>query len=116
MKFLIDRCAGRRLTDWLCAQGHDARHVGEMGEDPGDKALLQWAAAEGRVLVTIDTDFGTLVFLHNQQHAGLVRLPDVPVTERIRLMSVLLEAHSESLERGSVITVRGDRIRVSKRP
>ena len=27
MNFLVDRCAGRRLTQWLQKQGHDARMV-----------------------------------------------------------------------------------------
>ena len=37
--------------------------------------LLDWAAKETRILVTIDTDFGQLIYLENLSHAGLVRLP-----------------------------------------
>ena len=44
----------------------------------GDRALLDWAAKETRILVTIDTDFGELIYVENLSHAGLVRLPDVP--------------------------------------
>ena len=58
MKFLIDRCAGRILADWLRKQGHDVVESRELGPDPGDRALLDWAAKETRILVTIDTDFG----------------------------------------------------------
>ena len=58
MKFLIDRCAGRRLADWLREQGHDVVESRERGEDPGDQTLLEWATAEQRILVTIDKDFG----------------------------------------------------------
>lgn len=36
MKFLVDRCAGRRLAEWLRKQGHDAAESAERGEDPGD--------------------------------------------------------------------------------
>lgn len=43
------------------------------------------------MVVTIDMDFGELVFLHGVSHAGLVRLPDVPVAERIALMENVLE-------------------------
>ena len=63
MKFLVDRCAGRRLAEWLRSQGHDVVESRERGPDPGDRILLQWAADEERVLVTIDTDFGELLFL-----------------------------------------------------
>ena len=41
MNFLVDRCAGRRLTQWLQSQGHDALDVGDLGPDPGDRALLE---------------------------------------------------------------------------
>ena len=82
MKFLIDRCAGRLLADWLRKQGHDVIESRELGPDPGDRALLDWADKQARILVTIDTDFGELIYLENLPHAGLVRLPDVPVRER----------------------------------
>jgi predicted nuclease of predicted toxin-antitoxin system len=52
MRFLIDRCA-------------------ELGPDPGDRALLEWAAKETRILVTIDTDFGELIYLENVSHAAV---------------------------------------------
>ncbi len=74
MRFLIDRCAGQLLADWLRKQGHDVIESRELGPDPGDRALLDWAAKETRILVTIDTDFGQLIYRENLSHAGLVRL------------------------------------------
>ncbi len=71
MRFLIDRCAGRILADWLRKQGHDVVVSRELGPDPGDRALLEWAANEARILITIDTDFGQLVYVDNVAHAGL---------------------------------------------
>jgi predicted nuclease of predicted toxin-antitoxin system len=61
LRFLVDRCAGRRLADWLRNQGHDVLEVSALGRDPGDAALLRLAAEKRRVLVTIDTDFGALI-------------------------------------------------------
>jgi predicted nuclease of predicted toxin-antitoxin system len=116
MKFLIDRCAGRRLADWLRSEGHDVVESRERGPDPGDRILLQWAAAEGRVLVMIDTDFGELVFVEGMPHCGLVRLPDVFAENRIPLMQQLLERHREELQTGAIITVRSGRIRISRPP
>ena len=54
----------RRLAGWLRSQGHDALFSDELGTDPGDQALLEYAARENRVLVTIDMDFGELIFVH----------------------------------------------------
>ena len=112
MKFLVDHCAGRRLAEWLRAKGHDVFDAG--GEsDPGDRTLLKRAAAEGRILVTLDRDFGRLVYVAGAVHAGLVRLPDVPVRERLALMAEVLQEHGDALDRQALVTVRGGRIRVT---
>ena len=116
MKFLIDQCAGRLLAEWLRGQGHDVVESRERGPDPGDRALLKIASNEQRILVTIDTDFGKLVFVWEVPHAGLVRLPDVPAEQRIALMAELLKRHRQALEMQAIITIRGGRIRISQPP
>lgn len=116
MKFLIDRCAGRRLAEWLRAQGHDVVESRTLGPDPGDLTLLRWAADSGRILVTIDTDFGTLLHVRSASHAGLIRLPDVPAPARIALMAQILLDHTATELAHSVVTVRGRRIRISRLP
>ena len=116
MKFLIDRCAGRLLAAWLREQGHDVLDLPELGKDPGDEQVLAHAAAEERILVTIDTDFGELIYARRFSHSGLLRLPDVRARERIKLLEEVLARHSADLEKGAVVTVRGRRIRVSWPP
>lgn len=114
MRFLIDKCAGRLLADWLREEGHDVLESRERGEDPGDAAILEWAADEKRILITMDKDFGELVFKQGMPHFGLVRLPDVPVTARIELMRRLLHEYEKALLSNAVVTVRGGRIRISR--
>lgn len=116
MKFLVDRCAGHRLAEWLRSQGHDVVEMASLGPDPGDRAILDKAAAEERVLVTIDTDFGLLIYAGGREHAGLVRLPDVPAQRRIEIFVQLLARHAEDMSAGAVVTVKGGRIRVSREP
>ena len=114
MKFLVDRCAGRRLAEWLSNQGHDVVESRKLGPDPGDAVLLEWATEQKRILITIDTDFGQLVYVNGASHCGIVRLPDVPTQKRIKLMETVLTRYRSHLEMGAIITVRGERIRVSK--
>jgi len=113
MKFLIDRCAGRRLADWLRSDGHDSVYSPVLGPDPGDLALLQRAVSEKRILVTIDTDFGRIVYRGGEVHCGIIRLPDVRVSRRIELMRTVIERYGPQLEEGAIVTVRGEKIRVS---
>jgi predicted nuclease of predicted toxin-antitoxin system len=114
VKFLVDRCAGSRLAAWLRTEGHDVLESRERGSDPGDKALLAWAREEQRVLVTLDTDFGKLLFLDKVEPCGLVRLPDVPAIRRIEITRQVIERYAEELQAGAIITVRGSRIRVTR--
>jgi predicted nuclease of predicted toxin-antitoxin system len=116
VKFLIDRCVGHRLAVWLHEQGHDVLESKDLGPDPGDRELLRWSQERDCVLVTMDKDFGELLFVEEIPHCGLVRLPDVRSKERISLMEKVLAHHEEDLARHSIITVRGGRIRVSRTP
>lgn len=116
MKFLVDRCAGHRLATWLRDQSHDVREATEIKPDPGDQALLRWAVRESRILVTIDNDFGLLIFHQNEPHSGIVRLPDLPAKQRIGLMSTLIERYADALTDGAILTVGKDRVRISRPP
>jgi predicted nuclease of predicted toxin-antitoxin system len=114
VKFLVDRCAGRRLAEWLRDGGHDVREARELSPDPGDAALLRLAAEEQRILVTIDTDFGTLVYLGGAAHAGIIRPPDLRAPSRIALMAQILSRHGEADLAGAIVTVSGSRIRFNR--
>ena len=78
--------------------------------------LLELAVAEGRVMVAIDTDFGELVFPHGVAHAGLVRLPDATVVERVASMREIPSRHGDALSRRAVITAGPQRFRITTPP
>ena len=65
------------------------------------------------MLITIDAGFGELIYLRGAAHAGLIRLPDVSAQRRIELVAEVLYRHSQALELRAIVTVRGDRSRVS---
>ncbi len=114
MRFLIDRCAGARLAQWLREQGHEVLEAAQQGDDPGDAEILQRAVNDDRILVTIDTDFGLLIFAEERPHRGLVRLPDVPAEARIAIFSDLLSRHSADLAARAIVTVRAGIVRISR--
>jgi predicted nuclease of predicted toxin-antitoxin system len=104
----------RRLAVWLARQGHDVLEARNLGPDPGDSELLRQAESEGRVVITIDSDFPKLVHMGGQGHAGMIRLPDVPAGRRIALLSEVLTRHSSELEAGAIVTVKGGKVRISR--
>ena len=113
MKFIVDRCAGRRLAEWLSDNGHDVIDTRNIAPDPGDRVLLEMAASDGRVLITLDKDFGELIHRGELAHAGLIRLPDVRVSQRIAIVEDIIFRHGQALEEGRIVTVRGGRTRIS---
>ena len=97
-------------ADWLRSQGHDVLETRERGADPGDHVVLDWAAAQDRVLITIDTDFGRIIFAEGARHCGVLRLPDVPAAARIALAEQVLQRHQKELEAAAVyswVSARG---------
>ena len=114
MKVLLDSCVWGGVHEALVEAGHDAVWTGHWNEDPGDDEILSQAFQEGRVLVTIDKDFGTLVFLHGRPHAGILRLVNLSTRQQVVVcLSVLLQ-HEEALLAGAVITAEQDRVRVRR--
>lgn len=116
MRFLTDRCAGTKLAAWLRDNGHAGQEAQSLGADPGDRALLELAVASGRIMITIDTDFGELIHRQGLPHSGLIRLPDVPAQQRIALTAAAIDQHRQELENNALITIRGERIQVSYPP
>jgi predicted nuclease of predicted toxin-antitoxin system len=114
MKLLIDSCVAGAVTRRLREQGHDVVSVAERGGDPGDRAILEFAHAEGRAIVTIDVDFGTLIFRDQVQRVGVLRMREAPASVLVGRASVLIAAHEDDLTNGAFITDDGDRVRVTR--
>lgn len=62
MNFLVDNALWPRVAELLKAAGHDAVHVRDRAQHQAeDEVIFELAAADGRVLVSADTDFGTIL-------------------------------------------------------
>ena len=74
MKILLDTCVWGGARTNLEVAGHDVIWAGDWPEDPGDEEILARAHKEGRILVTLDKDFGEIAIVHKTKHSGIVRL------------------------------------------
>ena len=76
MRFKLDENLSDKLTRLFIEAGHDAVTVAEQGmAGDGDAAIATVCAAEGRVLVTLDTDFADIRLYRPERYSGLVVLP-----------------------------------------
>jgi predicted nuclease of predicted toxin-antitoxin system len=119
VKLLVDESLAGRVAALLAEAGHDATHVGDRGLlGSPDETVLASAQREDRILVTADTDFGTLLALSAppQPSVILLRRPGRRAEERATAITDAIEAVGEALEAGALVVVEPSRVRVRMLP
>ena len=113
MKFLFDVGVGRVAERWLEATGHDVKSVRALDPSMPDTDILAIAAREGRMVVTMDKDFGELVYRSGELHAGvlLLRMDDAGGEAKREVLESIVTQHLEDI-RGKFAVYQRGRLRV----
>lgn len=120
MRFLIDNALSPTLVKPLRDLGHDAVHVGTLGlAGATDEELFDLASNDDRVIVSADTDFGTLLAKRTAAKPSVVlfraettRVPSL----QIELLKANLPVITEALLQGAMVVFDGKRIRIRYLP
>ncbi len=112
MKLLLDTCVWGGAASEIEAAGHDVVWAGTWPQDPGDEEILARATLDGRVLVTLDKDFGELAVVRNQPHGGIIRLVDIAATRQAKVCIQVLARLGSELQQGAIVTAEPGRLRV----
>jgi predicted nuclease of predicted toxin-antitoxin system len=113
LRLLIDSCVALAVLRAVRQAGHDATWVGEWLRDPGDRAILQHAVAEQRIVVTRDQDFATLVFRDGLRHTGLLKLSgNGSYHEQALAVMQALDRYADILAQGGYVIVEQERVRI----
>jgi predicted nuclease of predicted toxin-antitoxin system len=71
LKFLVDVGISKKVENWLQVEGYNIKNVRAIDPRLPDEEILKIAATENRIVITMDKDFGELVFNSGLAHAGV---------------------------------------------
>jgi predicted nuclease of predicted toxin-antitoxin system len=112
VKILLDSCVWGGTKAGLLALGHDVVWCGDWERDPGDKAILETARLENRILVTLDKDFGELAIVRHMPHCGIIRLVGFRAREQSSACATVVEQYAVELLSGGIATVTPHQLRI----
>ncbi|ADB41871.1 DUF5615 family PIN-like protein [Spirosoma linguale] len=72
---LADENINPILVNTLRDNGFDVAHINDVGlGNTPDYVILSYAYNQNRIVLTLDDDFGTLIFKNKQPFIGIIRL------------------------------------------
>jgi predicted nuclease of predicted toxin-antitoxin system len=113
VRLLVDISAGLSVTEALRRLGHDAADVRERDPRMEDVDILAWAVAEQRLVVTMDKDFGELVYRSGHSHAGvlLLRLDAMRTAGKVQIVEAIFQQFGDQLP-GRFAVYQDGRLRI----
>lgn len=112
-KFLVDVGVSKKVEQWLNTSGYDVQAVRAINPKLPDHMILQIAAHDDRIVITMDKDFGEMIYRSGQTHAGvlLLRLDEARSDDKVRIVAEIIQNHADKLE-GKFAVYQSGRLRI----
>jgi predicted nuclease of predicted toxin-antitoxin system len=119
MKFLLDENMPPSLAIKLKVIGYDTRHVVEIGyHSTPDFKIAELAASTGEIIITHDTDFGTILALSAADKPSVILFRwEIMTTNLIfQFLESRLPELETDLKQGSLIVIDDNKMRIRPLP
>ncbi|MGH3345203.1 MAG: DUF5615 family PIN-like protein [Carbonactinosporaceae bacterium] len=120
MRLLLDNNLSPKLGRLLRDAGHDCEHVRDHGLHAApDNVVLQHTRDHNRVLISADTDFGTLLARTGEDRPSVILIRRSTGRRAADLASLLvanLDAVAEDLASGAVVVLSDTELRIRTLP
>ena len=119
MRLVLDQGVPRDATSLLRELGLDCTHVGEVGMSRAtNQEILAWAVGQNATVVTLDADFHTILAVSGATAPSVVRLrrQGLNAAALVEIVRNVAAAFQAELERGSMVTVKANKITSHKLP
>jgi predicted nuclease of predicted toxin-antitoxin system len=114
-KLLIDVGIGKKVEEWMKTLQYDTKTIRNIDPRMPDIEILKIALAEKRLLITMDKDFGELVYKSGRSYSGvlLLRLEDESTAEKIKVLETILNNYASKI--GNKFSVyKNNKLRIKK--
>lgn len=115
LKFLVDLGVGIKAEEWLKSSGYDVKTIRSIDPKAKDAVILKIAESESRMVITMDKDFGELVYRSGKTHAGvlILRLEDANGDKKAEVIRKILRDHEDKMQSKFCVFQNGV-LRISK--
>ena len=119
MKLLVDMNLSPRWVATLTAAGFEAAHWSTLGKgDAPDAAIMDYARANGFVVLTHDLDFSAILAATHGERPSVVQIRADDVSPDVVSKQVILALRqmASELEEGALLTIDPNRTRIRVLP
>ena len=116
---LLDQGLPRGLVTLLSNAGVEAEHVGELGmASSKDREILKYSKNKKRTIVTLDSDFHSLLALNADSLPSVIRIriEGLKAENYLPLIQMVIAQCDDDLKSGCVISVQETQIRLRHLP